>query len=69
MLTILMHQMHISTTQFSSAMLRSKKLKSGKKCENGKSRRMKTKNQTECHEIEPNPSKDRAVLEGDNLSF
>jgi hypothetical protein len=26
-------------------------------------------NQTECHEIEPNPSKDRAMPEGDNLSF
>jgi hypothetical protein len=24
---------------------------------------------TECHEIEPNPSKDRALHEGDNLSF
>jgi hypothetical protein len=26
-------------------------------------------NQTECHEIEPNPSKDRAMPEGDNPSF
>jgi hypothetical protein len=26
-------------------------------------------NQPECHEIEPNPSKDRAMPEGDNLSF
>jgi hypothetical protein len=26
-------------------------------------------NQTECHEIEPNPSKDRAMREGDNPSF
>jgi hypothetical protein len=26
-------------------------------------------NQTECHEIEPNPSKDRAMTEGDNPSF
>jgi hypothetical protein len=27
------------------------------------------KNQTLCHEIEPNPSKDRAMHEGDNPSF
>jgi hypothetical protein len=27
------------------------------------------KNQILCHEIEPNPSKDRAVHEGDNPSF
>jgi hypothetical protein len=26
-------------------------------------------NQTECHGIEPNPSKDRAMPEGDNPSF
>jgi hypothetical protein len=26
-------------------------------------------NQTECHEIEPNPSKDRAMPEEDNPSF
>jgi hypothetical protein len=26
-------------------------------------------NQTECHEIEPNPSKDRTMPEGDNPSF
>jgi hypothetical protein len=26
-------------------------------------------NQTECHEIEPDPSKDRAMPRGDNLSF
>jgi hypothetical protein len=26
-------------------------------------------NQTQCHEIEPNPSKDRAMHEGDNPSF
>jgi hypothetical protein len=25
--------------------------------------------QIECHEIEPNPSKDRAMHEGDNPSF
>jgi hypothetical protein len=27
------------------------------------------KNQTECYEIEPNPSKDRAMPEWDNHSF
>ena len=27
------------------------------------------KNQIECHEIEPNPSNDRAMHEGDNPSF
>jgi hypothetical protein len=27
------------------------------------------KNQTLCHEIEPDPSKDRAMYEGDNPSF
>jgi hypothetical protein len=29
----------------------------------------KLENQTECHEIEPNSSKDRAMPEGDNPSF
>jgi hypothetical protein len=39
-----MHQMRISTTQVSSVMLKSKKLEiRKKKCENWKSRRMKTK--------------------------
>jgi hypothetical protein len=43
-LTILMHQMHIPTTHVSSVMLRSKKVEiRGKKCENWKSRGMKTK--------------------------
>ena len=27
------------------------------------------KTQIECHEIKPNPSKDRAMHEGDNPSF
>jgi hypothetical protein len=66
MLPILMHQMHISTTQVFSVMLRSKKLEiRKKKCENWKGRRMETKH----HKIEPNLSKDRAMPEGDNLSF
>jgi hypothetical protein len=42
-LPILMHQMRISTTQASSVMHGSKKLEIRKKCENWKSRRMKTK--------------------------
>jgi hypothetical protein len=59
--------MRISTTQVSSVMLRSKKLEIRKnKYENWKSRGMKTK---QCHEIEPNLSKDRAIPEGDNPSF
>jgi hypothetical protein len=28
-----------------------------------------SKNQILCHEIEPNPSKDRAMHEGDNPAF
>jgi hypothetical protein len=34
-----------------------------KKCETA------DKTQIECHEIDPNPSKDRAMHEGDNPSF
>jgi hypothetical protein len=45
-------------------MLRSKTWKSEKKnCERA------DKTQIECHEIEPNPSSDRAMHEGDNPSF
>jgi hypothetical protein len=63
-----MHQMCISTTQVSSVMLRSKKLEIREnKCENWKSCRLKIKQ--EYHEIEPNPSKDRGMPEGDNPSF
>jgi hypothetical protein len=43
MVPILMHQMRISTTQVSSVTPRSKKLEIWKKCDNWKSRRMKTK--------------------------
>jgi hypothetical protein len=52
-----MHKMHISTTQVSSVMLRSKKVEIRKKLK------------TVCHEIEPNLSKDRALPEGDNALF
>jgi hypothetical protein len=34
-----------------------------------KTERAVDENQTDCHEIEPNPSKDRAMPEGDNPSF
>jgi hypothetical protein len=51
-LPMLMHQMHISTTLVSSVVLRPKKLEIRK--------------QILCHEIEPNPSKDRVMPEGDN---
>jgi hypothetical protein len=63
-----MYQMRILTTQVSSMMLRSKKLEIREK----KVKIVKEpsdENQTECHEIEPNPSKDRAMPEGDNPSF
>jgi hypothetical protein len=44
-------------------MLTSKSWKSEKECERA------DKTQLECHEIEPNLSKDRAMHEGDNPSF
>jgi hypothetical protein len=47
-------------------MLRSKELEIEKKCENCE---RADKNQTECHEIDPNPSKDKAMHGGDNLLF
>jgi hypothetical protein len=62
-----MHQMRISTTQFSSVMLRSKKLEIRKKM--WKRKEPSDENQTECHEIEQNPSKDTAMAEGENPSF
>jgi hypothetical protein len=62
---ILIHQMHISTIQVSPVMLRSKKLEIHK---NEKCERI-DKIETECHEIEPNPSKDSALHDGYNPSF
>jgi hypothetical protein len=49
-------------------MFRSKKLEiqKKKKC---KLKKPSDENQTECHEIEPNPLKDRSMPEGDNPSF
>jgi hypothetical protein len=61
MLTIFMHQMQVSV------MLRSKKLEIRKKM--WKLKEPFDENQTECHEIEPKPSKDRAMPEGDNPLF
>jgi hypothetical protein len=64
-----MHHMCISTTHVSSVMLRSKKLEIQKK----KKKNVKTERavgwEPECHEIEPNPSKDKSMPEGDNPSF
>jgi hypothetical protein len=54
--------MRISTNQVSSVMHRPKKLERG-----GTERA--DKNQIESHETEPNPSKDRAMHEGDNPLF
>jgi hypothetical protein len=62
-----MHQMRISTTEVSSVMLRSEKLEIRKKM--WKLKEPLDENQTKCHEIEPKPSKDRAMQEGDNPSF
>jgi hypothetical protein len=60
-----MHQMRISANKVSSVMLRPKKLEIRKK--NVKT--VKEPRKPKCHEIEPNPSKDRAMHEGDNPSF
>ena len=64
-----MHQMCILTTQVSSVMLKSKKLEIRKKM--WKLKDQSDGNQTECHEIEPNLSKDRATYthEKDNPLF
>jgi hypothetical protein len=60
-----MHQMRISTNQFSSVVLRPKKLEIRKIVETVK----EPKKWILCHDFEPNPSKDRAMHEGDNHSF
>jgi hypothetical protein len=64
----------VSCTRYAFRLLNSlqwcsgrKSWKSEKRWKLWKSRRMKTK--TECHEIKPNPSKNRAMAEGDNPSF
>jgi hypothetical protein len=48
-------------------MLRSKKLEIRKK--KRKLKEPSDENQTECHEIEPNLSKDRAISEGDKNKY
>ena len=58
-----MHQMRISTTKVSSVVLRPEK--SWKSENNGK----KPKIPNTVLEIEPNPSKDISMHEGDNPSF
>jgi hypothetical protein len=62
---ILMHQIRISTYQVSSVVSRLKKLEIRKIVKTVK----EPKKQMLHHEIEPNPSKDRAMHEGDNPSF
>ena len=64
-----MHHMRISTNEVSSVVLEPKKLEVEKKnCE--KCKEPEKKNQIVlCHEIEPNPSKERAMHEGDILLF
>jgi hypothetical protein len=57
--------MRISTNQVSSVVLRPNKLKSEKIVKTVK----EPKKQILCQEIAPNPSKDRAMHEGDNPSF
>jgi hypothetical protein len=56
--------MHISTTQVSSVMIRSKKLEIGKKM--WKMKELSDENQTECHENETNPSKDKGQKPGED---
>jgi hypothetical protein len=62
-----MHQMRISTNYVSSKVFRPKKLEIWKFCYNC-NRAGEKKPKTECHETEPNSSKDRAMYEGDNPS-
>jgi hypothetical protein len=52
-----MHQMHITTKDARSSGGKKLVVKWGKPCT------------AECHEIEPNPSKDKDMHEGDNSSF
>ena len=60
-----MHQMRISTNEVSSVVLGPKKSEVEKNCEKCK----EPKKTILCHEIEPNPSKERAMHEGDILRF
>jgi hypothetical protein len=60
---ILMYQMRISITYITSVMLRPKKLKIRNLMTVNIPRRPKI----ECCEMEPNPSKDRAIHDGDHI--
>ena len=60
-----MHQMRISTNEVSSVVLEPKKLEVEKKKTREKCKEQKKKKIILCHEIEPNPSKERAMHEGD----
>jgi hypothetical protein len=64
---ILIHQISISTNQVSSMVPRPKKLETREKCENCE--RAEKTSQKLCHEIDVNPSKYRAMHDGDNPSF
>jgi hypothetical protein len=59
-----MHQMCISTTD-----AQVEKVGNPKKKKMWKLKEPSDENQTEWHDIEPNPSKDRAMPGGDNPSF
>jgi hypothetical protein len=62
-----MHQMRISTTQVSFVMLSSKTLEIREKVR--KLKEPSDENQTECHEIEQNPSKNKDIPEKIILRF
>ena len=61
-----MHQMRISTNEVSSVVLEPKMLEVEKKIVKSVKSGKKT---ILCHEIVPNPSKERAMHEGDILRF
>jgi hypothetical protein len=65
MIPILMHQMHIWTTQVSSVALRPKKLE----IQNKYSEKCLKAKKILCHEIDPNSRKNTAIHERDNPLF
>jgi hypothetical protein len=68
MIPNLMHQMHISSNYVSSVMFREKSWKSKKCCIIKNWKKPNSYNRT-CLEMEPNPSNDRVMLQGDGLFF
>jgi hypothetical protein len=64
-----MHQIRISTNQVSSVVLKPKKLEIRKNKIQKSVKEPGKKKTILCYEIEPNPSKDRAMHEGDDPSF